>query len=295
MFKEATLYRIEGLPTFTELSQAIAREPFQPTLPTQQKSTGWQPPRAAHGAIIETVAGHWIASFATETRAVPADAVQAKADEMAAAIERETGRQPGKRERREIKDDALHALLPQAFPRQVSVPVWIDPGAGLLVIGTCSTGKLDAITTSLVRACPTGTQITHIQTRTSPGAAMAGWLLDPATLPACLSLGRECELRGSGAEEPVMRLNRCDLDSEDVRARVAAGMLPTRLALDWQGACAFVLTHTLQLRKLEIAAVETSTEEDAFDANFALTTGTLAPCIADLIDALGGEEPAQPD
>lgn len=295
MFKEATIYRITGPLDHADLTRALAGSAFAPTSATQQRATGWEPPRAAHGAMLENIGGHWLASYCIETRAVPADAVQAKADEMAAAIERETGRQPGKRERREIKDDALHALLPQAFPRQVSVPVWIDPNAGLLVIGTCSTGKLYAITTSLVRACHTGTQITHIQTRTSPGAAMAGWLLDPATLPACLSIGRECELRGSGAEEPVMRLNRCDLDSEDVRARVAAGMLPTRIALDWQGACAFVLTHTLQLRKLEIAAVETSPEEDAFDANFALTTGTLAPCIADLIDALGGEEPAQPD
>lgn len=292
MFKEATLYRIEGLTTLAELSEAIAREPFQPTAATQQKSSGWEPPRAAHGALIEAVGGQWIARFATETRAVPADAVQAKADEMAAAIERETGRPPGRRERADLKAEALQALLPQAFPRQTSVPVWIDPRAGLLVIGTASQGKADAILTAIVRAVPNpqDLRITAITTATSPQSAMAGWLADPQTLPDCLALGRECELRGCGEQSPVIRFNRCNLDADEVRQRVAEGLLPERLALGWQGVGAFVLTRTLQLRKIEIACSTDPSAEpaDAFDADVALATGTLAPCIADLIDALGG-------
>lgn len=293
MFKEATLYRIEGLTTLAELSEAIAREPFQPTAATQQKSSGWEPPRAAHGALIEAVGGQWIASFATETRAVPADAVQEKADTLAAAIERETGRTPGKRERRELKDEALHALLPQAFPRQSSVPVWIDPRAGLLVIGTASQAKADAILTALVRATPNlqDLRITAITTATSPQAAMAGWLADPQTLPACLALGRECELRGSGENEPVLRYNRYLLEQgQDLRDHLRHAMLPERLALNWQGQCAFVLTSGMRLRKIDIADATDPTADpaDAFDADVALATGTLAHCIADLIDAIGG-------
>ena len=308
MLKEATIYRVAGLPSLPEfLAANLAAETFAPIGPTQQKSTGWEPPRAAHGAMVESIDGHWIARFTTEVRTVPADALQEKTDEMVRKVEQTTGRKVGKRERRDLKDEALQALLPQAFPRQSSVPVWIDPRAGLLVIGTASQAKADAIVTSLVRATQPvraepveahpHLQISQIQTRTDPHAAMAEWLLDGEALPAEFSLGRECELHGSGDEAPVLRLNRYNLDSDKVRDHVRQGLLPTRLGLSWQGVASFVLTDTLKLRRIEIANVtppaEAEADQDAFDADIALTTGTLGPMLADLIADLGGEAPQE--
>lgn len=300
MFKEATLYRIAGLPSLPEfLAAYLAKETFAPTGPTQQKARGWEPPRAAHGAMVESIDGDWIARFTTEVRTVPADALQEKTDELANAIYRRDGRQPGKRARRELKDEALQALLPQAFPRQSSVPVWIDPSAGLLVIGTASQGKADDIVTSLVRNSPPDSQllISLLHTQTTPAAAMAEWLLDSEDLPTVYTLGRECELHGSGDEAPVLRLNRYNLDSDKVRDHVRQGLLPTRLGLSWQGVASFVLTDTLKLRRIEIADVTPPAEadQDAFDADIALITGTLGPMLADLIADLGGEQlPDQP-
>ncbi len=297
MLKEATIYRVAGLPSLPEfLADSLAAETFAPTGPTQQKSTGWEPPRAAHGAMVESIDGHWIARFTTEVRTVPADALQEKTDEMVRKAEQTTGCLPGKRERRDLKDEALQALLPQAFPRQSSVPVWIDPRAGLLVIGTASQGKADDIVTSLVRNSPPDSQllISLLHTQTTPAAAMAEWLLDSEDLPTVYTLGRECELHGSGDGAPVLRLNRYDLDSDKVRDHVRQGLLPTRLGLGWQGVASFVLTDTLKLRRIEIANVtppaEAEADQDAFDADIALTTGTLGPMLADLIADLGGEQ-----
>lgn len=302
MFKEATLYRIAGLPSLPEfLAAYLAKETFAPTGPTQKKACGWEPPRAAHGAMVESIDGDWIARFTTEVRTVPADALQEKTDELANAIYRRDGRQPGKRERRDLKDEALQALLPQAFPRQSSVPVWIDPRTGLLVIGTASQGKADDIVTSLVRVCPPFKDLRLLHTQTAPLTAMSTWLADAEgeALPAEFSLGRECELHGSGDEAPVLRLNRYNLDSDKVRDHVRQGLLPTRLGLSWQGVASFVLTDTLKLRRIEIADVtppaEAEADQDAFDADIALTTGTLGPMLADLIADLGGEQlPDQP-
>ncbi len=307
MFKEATLYRIAGLPGLPEfLAASLAKETFAPTSPTQQKSTGWEPPRAAHGAMVESIDGHWIARFTTEVRTVPADALQDKTDELVRKVEDASGRKVGKRERRDLKDEALQTLLPQAFPRQSSVPVWIDPRAGLLIMGTASQAKADAIVTSLLRATHTPQpvraepveahlQISQIKTRTDPTPAMAEWLLDGEDPPTAFTLGRECELHGSGDGAPVLRLNRYDLDSDKVSDHVRQGLLPTRLGLGWQGVASFVLTDTLKLRRIEIAGVTPPGEadQDAFDADIALTTGTLAPMLADLIAALGGEAPQE--
>ena len=88
MLKEATIYRVAGLPSLPEfLAANLAAETFAPIGPTQQKSTGWEPPRAAHGAMVESIDGHWIARFTTEVRTVPADALQEKTDEMVRKVE----------------------------------------------------------------------------------------------------------------------------------------------------------------------------------------------------------------
>lgn len=292
MFKAITLYRIAGLTTAADLAEALQRETFAPCAPTWQKSAGWEPPRAAHGAMVESVGGQWIARFAIETRTVPSEAITERADAIAARIERETGRVPGKRERRDINADALHELLPQAFPRQTAIPVWIDPAAGLLIIGTTTASKADQVVTSLVRA-GAGLEISLPDTQTSPAVAMTSWLLEDEGLeiPDEFDLGRECELRGCGQDAPVLRFNRYDLRAEDVRNHVGEGRLPERLGLRWNSRAIFVLDAHLRLRKIEVTDIPEAAadqSEDSFDADVALHTGTLAPLIADLITALGG-------
>ena len=56
-------------------------------------------------------------------------------------IEAAEGRKPGKKEKREIKDDVRLQLLPMAFTKQAAVQVWIDPKARLLVLDAASQAK----------------------------------------------------------------------------------------------------------------------------------------------------------
>ena len=293
------LYRIgAGWPTSAaQLEEALAQEQFAECGATQQKSSGWVPPRAEHGALVESVGGQWIARLAIETKAVPGDAVRRKTQEAVDAIEKTTGRKLGKKEVRDLRDDALLALLPQAFPRRSQVTAWIDPENRWLVLDAGSQGKADEVITSLVRVAGQGFEVGLLQTARSPQAAMAAWLAaeSPDELPDAFSVERECELKGSGEEPPVVKFNRHNLATEEVRRHITEGKLPTRLALGWNGRVGFVLTQTLQLKK--IAFQEGVFEEggaqdkddDRFDADVALSTGELGALIPDLIDALGGE------
>jgi recombination associated protein RdgC len=75
---------------------------------------------------------------------------------------------------------------------------------------------------------------------------------------------------------------------------VREGKLPTQLALSWEGKASFVLTESLQLKKvafLDGSQADTgNTEgEDKFDADVVLSTGMLGPLLKDVIEALGGE------
>lgn len=299
------LYRLgPGWPaSAAQLEEALAREPFAECGATQQKSSGWVPPRGQdHGALVEVVDGQWIARLAIETKAVPGEAVRRRAQAVIDEIERSSGRKPGRKETRDIRDDALLALLPQAFPRRSQVTLWLDPRRRLLLLDAASPGKADEVISSLVRVAGGGFAIALLQTRQTPQAAMAAWLLARSAdeLPEAFHVERDCELKGSGEQPAVVRFSRHDLATEEVRRHVSEGKLPTRLALSWQGRVGFTLTQALELRK--IAYLEgvfedapSDGEEDRFDADVALATGELGQLIDDLVETLGGElEPGQP-
>lgn len=300
------LYRLAGSwpASAQQLEAALAREPFVACGATQQKSVGWVAPRGdAHGALVEAVDGHWIACLAIETKTVPGEALRRKVQEAVEQIEQTSGRKPGKKELRDLRDDALLALLPQAFARRTQLRLWIDARQRRLLLDSASQARADEAIASLVRVAGSGFAISLLQTRISPQAAMSAWLASEHhdALPATLAVERECELKGSGEEPAVVKYARHELATDEVRQHIAEGKLPTRLALSWQARVGFVLTQALQLRKIGFLdgvlddPAPGRAADERFDADLALSTGELAPLITDLVAALGGEvEPGLP-
>ena len=294
MFKNVIVYRIGTgwSATLAEIEDRLAATRFVACGPSQEKSSGWVEPRGvAQGPLVESVGGQWVLKMMVETRALPASVVNRKAEERVAQIEASTGRKPGKKEMRDLKDDIRLTLLPMAFTKLASMTVWIDRKAGWLVIDAASQGRAEEVVAALVAALD-GFAITLLNTQISPTAAMAQWL-DTQEPPAGFSVDRECELKAADESRAVVRYARHALDTEEVRQHVATGKLPTRLALTWQGRVSFVLTEALQLKKLAFleGVFETSVAEraDGFDADTAIATGELRKLLPDLIEALGGE------
>ena len=147
MFKNVMAYRIgpNWNATVPEIETALSANRFTECTPGQDKSVGWTEPRnVSHGPLLESVGGQWIAKLLIETKVVPSSVVKRKAEIQAQDIEAQTGRKPGKKETREMREDILHSLLPQAFAKQGAVMVWINPKERLLAIDAGSAGKADA-------------------------------------------------------------------------------------------------------------------------------------------------------
>jgi len=137
MFKNMVMYRIaaQWQGDLVAVEQALQQALFSPCSATQEVSDGWVPPRGeAHGALVESIGGQWLLRFHSESKILPASVVQQRVQDKCSAIERESGRKPGKKEQRDLKEEARLDLLPQAFTKQSSVWVWIDPQAHLLVV-----------------------------------------------------------------------------------------------------------------------------------------------------------------
>ena len=299
MFKNALVYRIESwtAPALDELEARLAAGRFVECGATQLESVGWVEPRGKkHGALVEAVGGHWMLRLCVERKAVPASVVKTELEARLEAIEAQTGRKPKGKAARELKEEIVHALLPRAFAKRGTTPVWIDPQARVLTIGAASAKKADGIVTLLVELLGGSISLTLLQSQLSPAGAMAGWL-SAKEAPAGFSIDRECELKQPDNEKALVRYARHTLDIDEVAAHIGQGKLPTQLAMTWQGRVSFVLTEAMTLKKIKLLDVvlEGSKQaandgaDDGFDADVALTTGELGRLIPDLIEALGGE------
>lgn len=298
MFKNVTIYRIAPGwdATLESMEAALDAARFVPCSATQDKSVGWAEPRGqAHGPLVESVNGQRILKLMVETKVVPGAVLREKAQEAADHIEATTGRKPGKKETKALREDALQALLPQAFPRRGSVWVWLDLKTRLLVTDAGSQGTSDEVVTALVRAFE-GLALHLLQTAITPQTAMTQWLATTAPdadWPAGFSVERECELKSADEEKSAVKFTRHHLLTDEVRKHLIEGKLPTRLALSWEGRIGFTLIESMQLKKLAflegVFDDRPNDEEAGFDTDVMLATGELSQLIPALIEALGGE------
>jgi recombination associated protein RdgC len=299
VFKNLMVYRLASAWTVgvEQLEAALEAARFVECGSLQDKSVGWIAPRGEEaGPLVEVVGGQWILRLMVETKAVPGSVVKRKVEQQIEQIEATTGRKPGRKETRDLKDDARMALLPLAFSRQSTVWVWVDPKANLLMLDAGSQARADDVITALVKAVDS-LAMQLVQTEMSPAAAMSLWL-STGDAPVGFTVDQECELKAVDASRAVVRYTRHPLDGEEIPKHIAIGKVPTRLALSWAESVSFVLTDALAIKKIAFldGAVDDTTAkgdraDDRFDADVAIATGELRKLLPALLDALGGETP----
>jgi len=297
MFKNALVYRITQWDpeSIAAIEERLATSRFVECGASQPESAGWVEPRGEkHGALIESVGGHWMLKLCTETKAVPSSVVKTRLEEKLDKIQQDTGRRPKGKAAKELKEEIVHELLPRAFPKRSTTLVWIDPEAKLVVIGAASLKKADNIMTRLVDLLGGGFALTLLQTELSPATAMSDWL-QTKEAPAGFSIDRECELKQPDSEKSTVKYARHMLDIDEVGEHIKQGKLPTQLAMTWNDRVSFVLTEQMTLKKIKLldvvleGAEKAGKDDGGFDTDVAITTGELSQLIPDLIDALGGE------
>jgi len=296
LFKNLIVYRVGPgwAANSAELEAGLDKMIFVPCGATQPVSAGWAPPRGvAHGPLVESVGGQWLMKLVVEQRVLPSAVVKRRVDERAAQIEQATGRKPGKKQQKELKEEVMLELLPQAFTKQAAIKVWLDPKDRLLMIDASSPARADEVVTQLVKALD-GLVLTPLHTAQSPATAMSAWLTSTEA-PAGFSVDRECELKSPDESRSVVRYARHALDIDEVRGHIAGGKLPTQLALTWQGRVSLLLTEAMQIKKIAFLdgvfeGGAKPSKDEAFDADAAIATGELGQLIPDLIEALGGEQ-----
>ncbi len=296
LFKNLTVYRVGPgwAATLQQIEDGLAAARFAECGATQPQSAGWVTPRGTeHGPLVESIGGQWLLTLMIERKALPSAVVKRRTDELAQQAEHSSGLKPGKKQTKELKEQAVLELLPLAFTKRSTLKVWIDPKQRLLMVDASSPARAGEVVTQLIESLA-GLTLTLLQTTESASVAMSDWLLTGEP-PTAFSVDRECELKSEDEMKSVVRYARHPLDIDEVRQHIATGKRPTRLALTWRGRVSFVLTETGQVKKIDFLDVvfegrpSRDSKDDAFDGDAAIATGELVQMLPELIDALGGE------
>ncbi len=305
MFKTASFFRIANdfvLPPLEAFEEVLQAARFIPCGPTQPDSHGWVAPRGNKSvALVELVGGQVILKLCTERRPLPASAVKAALEERIEKYKLETGTERvSARIKKEMKEEVVQDLLPRAFTKRSTTLVWLDPMNKFLVVDSGSLTGADRVVTALIEALSevpgAGPSIMArpVQTNESAVACMSHWLTTREA-PVSFTVDRDCELKTPDEQKSAVRYSRHTLEIDEVAQHIAAGKLPTQLAMTWDDRVSFVLTETAQVRKLKLldvvmdGAQKGGKEDDGFDADAAILTGELSALLPDLLEALGGE------
>lgn len=297
-FRNLQIYRLPRpwAITAAQLEQQLGRGPFVATTGSDPQSRGWIAPR--DGALVHAANGHWLIRLQTEKRLLPAGVVNAEIRRQADKMAELQGYAPGRKALRELREKVVGELLPKSHTVQSSTLAWIDAKAGWLCIDAGTPAKAEAVLEQL-RHCLDDFPVEPLHTVLSPQSAMADWLAG-GDAPDGFTIDRDCELKAVGEEKSAVAFKRHPLGDEvhdEIKAHLAAGKLPTKLALTWDDRISFVLFEKLTLKRLafldllrEEAEQHAEHADEQFDADFAIMTGELSRFLPALVGVLGGED-----
>ncbi|WP_166260336.1 recombination-associated protein RdgC [Marinobacter salicampi] len=284
--------------TAEALEEQLQQDAFKPCGPQETSRQGWVAPLGKHGEqLVHSANGYHLIALRKEEKLLPGAVVKELVAERVEAIEAEQMRKIPKKEKDEIKEQVLLEMLPQAFSKNRRCYAYLAPKDGVLVVDAGSAKQAEDLASSLrksIGSLPVRPPVVE----QAPAFTFTGWLNETIDLHPTLALGDECELKDTGEDGGVVRCKGLDLQGDEIRNHLNAGMQVTKLSVTWDDNLSFVLDEELGIRRLKFGdtlqeKLDDVDADDAaarFDAAFALMTLELARLIPGLLEALGGED-----
>lgn len=288
MFKNLVLFRLPA-PWENDrdaLEKALATKPFHPCPSNVGQSVGFVQ-HGEEGGYVSQVGAHYLLKLLTETKVLPGKAISLHAQKLAKLFEEREGHPPGRKEMRELKEEALHELLPKAPVVQAETPIWIHPESGIVGIEVSSQKKGDDAVQVLLRANEK-MPLKRFETNVSPASWMMQQLLEKGS--DAFSVDDSCTLQnpeGCTVSYKGQTLSDASL-SNQVRAHISEGKQATQLAMTWDHRISFVLTAKMEIKRVAfLEGMGDSEEEDAAGQFLVLAEGMVA-MISALAESMGG-------
>lgn len=188
-----------------------------------------------------------------ERKSVPSDVVKRELDKACAALEKERGRAPGRKERKELKEAIATQLLGTAFAKRKTIQLQWIADMNLLLVGSTTSADLDAIITLLVR-CEEGLEVSPLHVASNTSAMLTAWVAGN-TQPDDFDLGRTVTL--GTLEGARVSFRDYDLESQEVQDQASRDDRSV-VSLDMfyrPRELSFTLNPLLQVRNFKVEGV----------------------------------------
>ncbi|HEY9121311.1 MAG TPA: recombination-associated protein RdgC [Marinobacter sp.] len=284
--------------TAEALEEKLQAEAFKPCGPQETSRQGWVSPMGKHSdLLVHSAGGYHLIALRKEEKLLPASVIKELVDEKAEMIEAEQHRKVRRKEKDELKEEVMLEMLPRAFSKNRRCYAYLAPADGVLVVDAGSAKQAEDLASTL-RKSVGSLPVRPPAVEQAPAFTFTGWLNESIDLPASIELGTECELKDTSEDGGVVRCKGLDLQGDEIRSHLDAGMQVTKLAVTWDDNLSFVLDEELGIRRLKFGdtlqeKLDDVDADDAaarFDAAFSLMTLELARLIPGLLEALGGED-----
>ncbi|GAB4276911.1 MAG: recombination-associated protein RdgC [Methylomicrobium sp.] len=297
-FKNLSAYRLteDFALTPAEFEAKLAQMPFRPCAAQQETSFGWTAPLGRHAEqLVHSTNGFMMFCGKTEEKVLPAAVVNEMVSEKIQEVEDRENRKLSKKERNAIKEEIWFELLPKAFTFSRKTYAYVDPQNGWLIVDSPSSKKAEDLLSHL-RKCLGSLPVVPPVTQEKPSAVMTDWLLTQQT-PGDITIEDECELRSPEEEGGIVRCKRHDLTLPEIKNHLDNGKQVIKLAVNWSDRIAFVIDENLGIKRLrfldlvqdQIADIDAESEQERFDADFAIMSSELSSLLPRLIELFGGE------
>ncbi len=292
MFRSVRFYSVSSpWPESEEqLGEVLKNTAFKPCGAYIERSSGFESPTGgADAPLARRVAGVDLMQLRNQTRLLPTAAINEALEVRLDEYRQRAQEEPGRRTKRQLKDQMRDELLPKALLKSDRVRGLFILAENVLAIGTSSESRAELFIEQLraafgkLEAKPMAFErpIEQILTRVFGG--------DP---PPKFALGHECRMRDRKDVKSSVRWQDVDLTQTTVRKCVKDGMELTHLGIEFGATMGAVLDTNGVLSKLKLLGLEEPVDDGdeeplaRFDAELALLGGTLRQFVAGLRAAL---------
>jgi len=293
MFRNIRYYRFDDHWPDSEaaLSEKLEEAGFEPCGPLTERSSGWVPVNTDAGeSLARRLNGADLVKLRSQSRILPPAAINEALEQRIDDFRERMQEEPGTRQKRRLKAEIRDELLPKAMLKSDKIWGYIDIRDKVIGIDTVQEGVAERFLRRL-RAGFGDLSVRPLLFREPVGDLLTKIFLGNA--PKQFALGRECKMLDAVDPGSVVRWTEFDLSDKSIRNHVIGGMHLNQLAIIYDNVLSCVLDENGCLRKLRFLGMDDDggDEDDPltrFDAEFALTAGTLRMLLGDLKKLLGG-------
>ena len=292
MFRNVRLYSFTNpWPKSEEdLSEALQNAAFKPCGPLTERSNGWEPPTPEAGdSLARRVAGADLIRLRSQSRVLPAAAVNEELEVRIADYRQRMGEEPSGREKRRLKAEVRDELLPKSMVKSDRIWGFVDIATRVVGIDAARPSMAERFERRL-KAAFGNLDLDPLKFESPVSEFLTAMVLGDA--PPKFALGHECRMQAAGDEISTVRWTNFDLTDSTIRRHVADGMRLTHLGLVYDNIMSFVLDENGVITKLKFLGMDDASDDEneplaRLDAEFVLLTGSLRALLKDLNRILG--------